>query len=233
MSLHIVRNALYVDVAERVRDLIFSRALPADGAKIDEVELCKVLNISRTPLREALKVLAREGLVRLIPRHGCFVRELSEQDLDEIFPVMALLEGRCAYEAALKAMAQDFDKLDALHAELERCASNGMPDEYYEVNYRIHELIQNLAGNQWLSGPANDLRKVLRLYRQRSVSVPDRMAQSYAEHCSILAVLKLRDAEGANALMQSHLLRQREALRQLASNATSQKRDTAVAHSAT
>src|ERR1700730_364332 len=135
MSLHIVRNALYVDVADRVRDLIFSRALPADGAKIDEVELCKVLNISRTPLREALKVLAREGLVRLIPRHGCFVRELSEQDLDEIFPVMALLEGRCAYEAALKATAQDFDKLDALHAELERCASNGKPDEYYEVNY--------------------------------------------------------------------------------------------------
>jgi DNA-binding GntR family transcriptional regulator len=83
----------------------------APGSFVDEPSLCERLNISRTPLREALKVLSAEGLVRHEPRRGCFVSEVSEQDLDEIFPVIALLEGRCAFEAAGKASQADLQAL--------------------------------------------------------------------------------------------------------------------------
>src|ERR1035437_9117976 len=98
--------ALYLQVAERLRTRIFAHELPP-GSWIDEQALALEYGISRTPLREALKVLASEGLVMLKPRRGCYVTELSEQDLDEIFPVMALLEGRCAAEATQKASEAD------------------------------------------------------------------------------------------------------------------------------
>ena len=88
--------ALYVQVAERLRSRIFAHELKP-GGWIDEQALALEYGISRTPLREALKVLASEGLVVLKPRRGCYVAEVSEQDLDEVFPVMAVLEGRLQY----------------------------------------------------------------------------------------------------------------------------------------
>src|SRR5690606_3837535 len=101
LSTRIVQQVLYLEVANRLRAMIQSRELSA-GSWVDEVSLTKELGISRTPLREALKVLANEGLVRLEPRRGCFINELSARDIDDIFPLMAMLEGRCAYEAARK-----------------------------------------------------------------------------------------------------------------------------------
>ena len=98
----ISQTALYQEVAERLRQRIFAHELPP-GTWIDEQALAIDYGISRTPLREALKVLASEGLVTLKPRRGCYVTEISERDLDEIFPMMAMLEGRCALEAAEKA----------------------------------------------------------------------------------------------------------------------------------
>lgn len=213
-SVRIVQQALYLEVAERLRAMIGEHALPS-GAWIDEVALAGELGISRTPLREALKVLAAEGLVRLEPRRGCVVNELSEQDLDEIFPLMALLEGRCAYEAARKASAADLDALEGLHAELADHARAGRIDAYYETNYQIHEAIQRLAGNRWLSGLISDLRKVLRLSRHKSLKLPGRIQESCAEHLSVFSALKAHDPEGAEALMKTHLLRQRAALKTL------------------
>ena len=93
--MRLVQNSLHDEVAATLRDRIFSGEL-APGSFLDEVGLCESLAISRTPLREALKVLTAEGLVRHEPRRGCFVSEVTEKDLDEIFPVTALLEGRCA-----------------------------------------------------------------------------------------------------------------------------------------
>ena len=122
--MRIVQQALYLEVADRLRAMIDEHTL-VPGAWIDEAALATTLGISRTPLREALKVLAAEGLVRLEPRRGCFVNELSEQDLDEIFPLMALLEGRCAYEAARNATAADLDALEDLHRDLARYARAG------------------------------------------------------------------------------------------------------------
>lgn len=209
--MRIIQQALYLEVADRLRGMIDAHAL-MPGAWIDETTLATQLGISRTPLREALKVLAAEGLVRLEPRRGCFVNELSERDLDEIFPLMALLEGRCAYEAARNATAQDLEALEGLHAELARHAGAGDIDAYYETNFQIHEAIQRLAGNRWLSGLISDLRKVLRLSRHKSLKLPGRINESCAEHLSIFSALKAHDPEGAEALMKTHLLRQRVAL---------------------
>lgn len=212
--MRIVQQALYLEVADRLRAMIDEHTL-VPGAWIDEAALAATLGISRTPLREALKVLAAEGLVRLEPRRGCFVNELSEQDLDEIFPLMALLEGRCAYEAARNATAADLDALEDLHLDLARYAGAGQIDAYYETNYQIHEAIQRLAGNRWLSGLIGDLRKVLRLSRHKSLQLPGRIDESCAEHLSVFAALKARDPEGAEAMMKTHLLRQRAALKAL------------------
>ena len=212
--MRIVRQALYLEVADRLRAMIDERAL-MPGAWIDEVALAASLGTSRTPMREALKVLAAEGLVRLEPHRGCFVNALSEQDLDEIFPLMALLEGRCAYEAARNVTPADLDALEGLHADLSRYAQAGDIDAYYETNYQIHEAIQRLAGNRWLSGVVSDLRKVLRLSRHKSLKLPGRIHESCAEHLSVFSALKAHDPEGAEALMKTHVLRQRGALRAL------------------
>ena len=107
--MRLVLSSLHDEVAAKLRDRIFAGDL-APGQFIDEPALCAELSISRTPLREALKVLTAEGLLRHEPRRGCFVSEVTERDLDEIFPVIALLEGRCAFEAALNATDADLAK---------------------------------------------------------------------------------------------------------------------------
>ena len=214
MTAPIVRQALYLEVADRLRDMIRVRAL-RNGEWIDELRLAGEMGIS-TPLREALKVLATEGLVRLEPRRGCFVNELSAQDLEDIFPLMAMLEGRCAFEAARKADDAELAALQPLHDDLAGHAKAGRIDEYYHTNYLIHEAVQALAGNQWLVDMVGQLRKVLSLSRHRSLSWPGRIEESCAEHLAIYAALKARDAQGAEALARNHLMRQLEVLRALA-----------------
>jgi DNA-binding GntR family transcriptional regulator len=188
----------------------------APGMFLDEVRLAEQMKISRTPLREALKVLTVEGLVRHEPRRGCFVNEVTEQDLDEIFPVMALLEGRCAYEAAQHATDADLQALDEMHQKLARHAKARRINEYYAANYAIHEAIIALAGNRWLAMVIGDLRKIVKLARLQQLHAPGRLEQSLNEHLAVFAALKARDAEGAEAAMRTHLQRQRSALRELA-----------------
>ena len=212
-----VPNSLHDDVADRLRHRIFEGALPA-GAYVDEVALCTEWSISRTPLREALKVLTAEGLVRHEPRRGCFVSEITERDLDEIFPVIALLEGRCAFEAATNATDADLAALEQLHDRLQRSAKAKRITEYYETNYAIHEAIIVLANNRWLAQVIGDLRKIVKLARLQQLHAPGRLEQSLSEHMAVYAALKAHDAEGAEAAMRTHLTRQRVALRELARN---------------
>lgn len=211
----IVRQALYLEVAERLRGMIRAHVLPA-GSWIDEARLTGELGISRTPLREALKVLATEGLVRLEPGRGSFVSELSVADLEQIFPLMAMLEGRCAYEAALKASDADLRALAPWHRDLQAHAEAGRIDAYYETNARIHEAVQGLANNRWLSDMVGGLRQVLSLFRHKSLVLPGRIRESCAEHLAIYAALQARDPESAEMLARKHLLRQLDALRTLA-----------------
>lgn len=207
----IAPTALYQEVAERLRQRIFAHELPP-GTWIDEQKLAEQYGISRTPLREALKVLASEGLVELKPRRGCYVTEISRQDLDDIFPLMAMLEGRCALEAVKRAKAADQMALKAIHEKLEAAARDGRIDAFFEANQEFHKKIQALSGNRWLLSVIQDLRKVLKLSRMHSLSLEGRLQQSLDEHRAILAAMLAGDAVKAEKLMHDHLLSGREAL---------------------
>ena len=220
--MRLVSHSLHHEVANTLREQIFAGLL-APGAFLDEVALCQKLEISRTPLREALKVLTSEGLLRHEPRRGCFVNEVTEQDLDDIFPVIALLEGRCAFEAARNATDADLVELTTLHERLGSHARAGRITDYYACNFAIHEAIILLANNRWLAQSITDLRKILKLSRLQSLAAPGRLAQSLSEHMTVFAALKSRDSEGADAAMRTHLTRQREALRELAGRQRTQR----------
>jgi DNA-binding GntR family transcriptional regulator len=213
--MRLVHNSLHDDVADRLREEIFAGTF-APGSFLDEVALCEKLQISRTPLREALKVLTAEGLLRHEPRRGCFVNQVTEKDLDEIFPVIALLEGRCAFEAARNASDAELLALEAMHDKLVKAARAKRINDYYATNFAIHEAIITLADNRWLAQVISDLRKILKLARLQQLHAPGRLEQSLAEHLAVFAALKARDSEGADAAMRTHLTRQREALRELA-----------------
>lgn len=207
----ITTPALYQEVASRLRSRIYSQELKP-GDAIDELALAEEYGISRTPMREALKVLHAEGLVALEPRHGCTVTELTQQDIDEMFPIMALLEGRCAYEAVKKAKASDLKKIEELHAKLERCAADRDIEKYFELNCLFHELVQKLAGNNWLERISSDLRKFLKLMRGRQLHLPGRLQESLAEHRLLVAAFQNRNAAAAEKIMHDHLMNQLAAL---------------------
>jgi DNA-binding GntR family transcriptional regulator len=208
---HIAPTALYQEVAERLRQRIFAHEL-TPGTWIDEQKLAEQYGISRTPLREALKVLASEGLVELKPRRGCYVTEISRQDMDDIFPLMAMLEGRCAAEAVNRATQADIAMLKEVHERLEAAARDGRIDAFFEANQEFHKKIQELSGNRWLLSVIQDLRKVLKLSRLHSLSLEGRLQQSLDEHRLIMAALEAGNAVHAEKLMHDHLLSGREAL---------------------
>jgi DNA-binding GntR family transcriptional regulator len=207
----IAPTALYQEVAERLRQRIFAHELPP-GTWIDEQHLAEEYGISRTPLREALKVLASEGLVTLKPRRGCYVTEISAQDLDDIFPLMAMLEGRCAFEAVTRAKRPDIDALKAIHDALEKSASEDKIEAFFEANQQFHQKIQELSGNRWLLMVIQDLRKVLKLSRMHSLSLEGRLQQSLEEHRLIMAAILAGQPDKAEKAMHDHLLSGREAL---------------------
>ena len=207
----IAPTALYQEVAERLRQRIFAHEL-TPGTWIDEQKLAEQYGISRTPLREALKVLASEGLVELKPRRGCYVTEISPQDLDDIFPLMAMLEGRCAAEAVNNASPLDIATLKSIHEQLESAARDGRIDAFFEANQEFHKKIQELAGNRWMLSVIQDLRKVLKLSRLHSLSLEGRLQQSLDEHRVIMAAFEARESAKAEKLMHDHLLSGREAL---------------------
>ena len=207
--------ALYQEVAERLRQRIFSHELPP-GTWVDEQALATQYGISRTPLREALKVLAAEGLVTLKPRRGCYVTEISERDLDEIFTVMALLEGQCAAETARKASDTDLQRLLDIHAELEEAARTSDIDGFFEANQAFHQEVQLIADNRWLTQAITDLRKVIKLSRHHSLFIDGRIEQSLAEHRLILDALGKRDVGATEMAMREHISSGRRALAKIA-----------------
>jgi DNA-binding GntR family transcriptional regulator len=218
-------SSLHEEVATRLRNMVFDRQL-LPGQWIDELALARDWQISRTPLREALKVLASEGLVQLVPRQGCRVTELSEEDADELFPVMALLEGRCAFEAVRKATPSDVKALRRLHEALETHAAAHDIDGYYRANHEFHTTVQALADNRWLDRTTNDLRKFLRMLRGRQLNFPGRIEASINEHRVLLDAIEQRDAARAERVMHDHLLAQLAALKAL----RAQERETGERH---
>ena len=211
--------ALYQEVAERLRERIFAHEL-TPGTWVDEQALAEQYGISRTPLREALKVLASEGLVILKPRRGCYVTEISERDLDEVFSIMALLEGECVRIMVERASDAQLDELKAIHAELERAAAAWDIKGFFEANQAFHRSIQEFADNRWLLQVIEDLRKVIKLSRHHSLYSEGRLEQALAEHRALLDALIARDASAAEALMRAHIRRGREAVARIAAART-------------
>ena len=209
--------ALYQEVAERLRQRIFSHELPP-GTWVDEQALAEHYGISRTPLREALKVLASEGLVTLKPRRGCYVTEISERDLDEVFSVMSMLEGECARLSAARASEDDLARLRAIHASLEKAAGKPDIDRFFEANQAFHQEVQHIADNRWLTQAITDLRKVIKLSRHHSLFSDGRLRQSLAEHRGLLDALSRRDVARSEQLMREHISSGRQALAKFAAS---------------
>ena len=210
--------SMHDGVAARLRAMVFDGQL-GPGAWIDEKALADAWQVSRTPLREALKVLAAEGLVELVPHRGCRVIELTEDDADALFPVMALLEGRCAFEAASKAKDEDLRNLAHLHDALEHHAARHDIEGYYRANHEFHSFVQRLADNRWLDRVTADLRKFMRMMRGRQLALPGRIEASINEHRVLIDAFAQRDAPRAERAMHDHLMAQLVALKKLRQNA--------------
>ncbi len=203
---------LYEDVADRLREQIFRKELEP-GSWLDEQSLAVQFGISRTPMREAIKVLASEGLITIKMRRGAYVTEVARQDLAQIFSILSLLEGRAAKEAASKATEAELNLLDDLHHRLEKAAADRDLGQFFDINVKFHELIQEIAGNKWMNSVIADLRKVLKLHRRDSLTSTGRLQNSLVEHREILRSLLKRDEQAAELAMQKHLARGLEALR--------------------
>jgi len=194
-------RALYEEVAELLRQRIFSREL-APGSWIDELKLAEEYGISRTPLREALKVLATEGLVTMKVRRGAYVTEVSERDLADVYHLLALLESDAAGVVATQATPAQLKELQSLHEELEKAAGNR--ERFFEINEAFHMRLLEIANNRWRDQMVADLRKVMKLNRHNSLLKSGRIEESLAEHRAIMQALAARDAEATAQRMREH-----------------------------
>jgi DNA-binding GntR family transcriptional regulator len=198
-------RALYEEVAELIRQRIFSRELEP-GSWIDELQIAKAYGISRTPLREALKVLAAEGLVTMKVRRGAYVTEVSEKDLRDVYHLLSLVESDAAAVVAATASPSDLKKLQSLHAELEAAGKPGKEkhDKFFEVNESFHMCLLELSQNKWRDQMVADLRKVMKLNRHNSLFKTGRITESLAEHQAIMAALNAKDPVATAARMREH-----------------------------
>ncbi len=194
-------RALYQDVAERLRQQIFARELEP-GNWIDEMKLAAEFGISRTPLREALKVLAAEGLVTMKVRRGAYVTEMSRDDVGQIYHLLGLLESDAAATVAAQASEAQRLQLAALHAQLEKHVRRR--DEFFATNEAFHMALLQIAGNRWALQTVLDLRKVMKLNRHHSLFKQGRLAGSLDEHRALMQAIEARDAAAAQRLMKAH-----------------------------
>jgi DNA-binding GntR family transcriptional regulator len=197
----LVRRALYEDVAERLRAQIFARQLEP-GAWIDEMKLAAEYGISRTPLREALKVLAAEGLVTMKPRRGAYVAEMSRDDVTQIYHLLALLESDAASDVARRASDAQIAHLQQLHERLEKQVRQR--DAFFRTNEAFHLALLDIADNRWRTQIVTDLRKVMKLNRHHSLFKQGRLSDSLAEHRVLMAALAAREPAKAARLMREH-----------------------------
>ena len=207
-ALTLTPRALYEEVAEQLRQRIFRRELEP-GSWIDELKIAEEFGISRTPLREALKVLAAEGLVTMKVRRGAYVTEMSEKDLRDVYHLLSLLESDAAGVVAERATPEQQQTLKALHAELEAAVADR--EKFFAINERFHMLLLEIADNRWRSQMVADLRKVMKLNRHNSLFKQGRIEDSLSEHRAILAAMLARDTKATAKAMQAHFAQGLEA----------------------
>ena len=215
-GLRLAPRALYEDVAELIRQRIFKRDMEP-GSWIDELKIAESYGISRTPLREALKVLAAEGLVTMKVRRGAYVTEVSAQDLSDVYHLLGLLESDAASVVATKATDAELKELQALHKALEaaakttNAAGKANTDQFFAINEKFHMRLLAIANNRWRDQMVADLRKVMKLNRHNSLLKTGRIEESLAEHRAIMQALTARDAGLTAQRMRAHFVNGLEA----------------------
>ena len=177
----------------------------AQGEKLSEIELAKTMGVSRTPLREAFRQLQMEGYIHVLPNRGASVSKLPPEEVEEIYNVIALLEG---YAAKLAAKQMDHDalnKLRTLHTKLCFCASRKRYHDYIEKNVEFHRLITNLSHNGHLSKIVTELRMRIYRYRLMSVTIPGYLSIYASQHKKIISALREGDPVLARRCMEGHV----------------------------
>ena len=200
-SLALTPRALYQEVAELLRERIFSNQLPP-GSWIDEMALSEEYGISRTPLREAIKVLATEGLVTMKVRRGAYVTEVNAKDQSDVYHLLSLLESDAAGVVAQRATPAQLQDLQTLHTELG--AAMHFTDRFFEVNERFHMRLLEIADNRWRDQLCADLRKVMKLNRHNSLLKSGRVAESLREHQALMDALLARNEALSVQRMREH-----------------------------
>ncbi len=200
-ALTLTPKALYEEVAELLRQRIFSNEL-APGSWIDELRLAEAYGISRTPLREALKVLATEGLVTMKVRRGAYVTEVSDKDQSDVYHLLSLLESDATGVVAQQASDTELAELVQIHQELHAAKDN--TERFFDVNERFHMRLLEMANNRWRTQLVLDLRKVMKLNRHNSLLKSGRIEESLQEHQDIMDALLAHDAALSQQRMQTH-----------------------------
>ncbi|MES2971986.1 MAG: GntR family transcriptional regulator [Pseudomonadota bacterium] len=221
----IPRASLHEQVAHRLRQMLVESRI-APGAKLNERELCEVLEVSRTPLREAIKMLAAEGLVELLPNRGAIAVELTEADVLNTFEVMAGLEAMSGELAAQRITDAELAEIRAMHYEMMAAWTRRDLSAYYRINATIHRAINAAAKNPVLTTTYNQVNARLQALRFRSNQDEDKWKRAVKEHEQMVEALAAHDGAAMRRILVGHLNNKRdvvvEQLRALAAPAKSQ-----------
>lgn len=177
----------------------------APGTRLDEAEIAVRFGASRTPVREAFRLLASGGLVELKGRQGVVVRAIGARSLIEMFQVMAELEGLCARLASRRVTPDKLEQLDAIHTRLGAASSVADADRFYDINQEFHEAIYDAAANVFLAAQTRSLRNQVAAYRRRVTRMPNRIADTLREHDAVLAAIRAHDPDRAHQTMRDHV----------------------------
>lgn len=197
-------GTLSEDLRNELEEQIISGRL-APGARLDEAEIASTFNVSRTPVREALKALTATGLVEVRGRQGVTVATITIPILLEMFEMMAALEGLCAKLAARRATLTEKANLRAIHARLVDALDSRDPERFYAVNQEFHDALYDAAHTHFLAGQTRALRRRVAAYRRHVTHQPGRMASTIGEHERILEAIERADAETAFRAASEHV----------------------------
>lgn len=205
----IPRAALHEQVAHRLRQMLVEGAI-APGSKLNERALSELLNVSRTPLREAIKMLAAEGLVELLPNRGAIALALTEEDVLHTFEVMAGLEGLSGELAAQRITPQELAEIQAMQFEMMAAYTRRDLSAYYAINARIHRAINAAAKNPVLLAVYNQVNARLQALRFRSNQDGEKWKAAVQEHEQMIEALSARDPAAMRAVLVTHLHNKRD-----------------------
>ena len=213
------RGALHDQVAQRLRTLLVEGAI-VPGAKLNERELAEQLHVSRTPLREAIKRLAAEGLVDLLPNRGAVAVRLGEADIEHAFEVLAALEGLSGELAATRASDAEVVEIRALHYEMRACHARADLSGYYRLNAMIHAAINAAAGNPVLTQHYAAINARVQALRFRTNQDGAKWQRAVHEHEQMVEALAARDAVALRQVLVQHLRHKRDTVLQLLRDGT-------------